>query len=126
MISDSALRIIALRAGISQQKIMIMYNAAIDEAVSLGKGGDDAFVFEILKTYAGLNEEDIIHTIKNLNKRFLESDIINFDEFLENEWNKKDEEIVSTNFAPDVRPEHTLGHAIKLMPDEDDEDEEKI
>ena len=125
MLSNSILRRVALRAGISQQKIIVMYNAAINEAISLGKGKDDDFILEILETYAGLNEEDIINTVKNLNKKFIESNFKNFDEFIENEWNKKDEEIVSTDFNPNVRPEHNLGHTMKLVVNDEEEDEEE-
>jgi hypothetical protein len=125
MLSNSTLRKIALRAGISQQKIMKMYNAAIDEAVSIGKGNDDKFVLDILETYAGLNEEDISQTQSDLYSRFLESDFINFDKFLETEWAKVDEDIVSTEFTPDIRPEHMLGHSGRVGSDEDEENEEK-
>jgi len=135
MISDSLLRSIALQAGLSQYEIQDIYKNAVDEAKSLGKQNDDAFVMDIIKSFSGLDEQDINITIKKLNSRFIESGYTDFDKFLEDAWTStagigsSNVGVQSTDFPPDVRPEHKLGHAVKMpgtdLDDEDEEDEKK-
>jgi len=66
MIQQDELRNIALQAGLSKAEIDRIYGDAIDEADALGKGKDDDFVLQIVKIFAGLNEEDYLKTIKEL------------------------------------------------------------
>ena len=128
----SVLKSIALKAGLSKDEIYELYSQAIEEAKYLGKEGDISFVLEIVQTLAGLDEEDINKTISKLNTKFLESDYTDFNQYLEDNWEKDFKEndgLVSTDFPPDVRPEHKLGHSVKFPPDEteeEDKEDEKI
>jgi len=129
--NDSLLKSIALQSGISKNEITNIYHKAINEAKYLGKEHDEDFILSIVKSLSGLDEEDINQTIKNLNTKFLESGYTDFDKFLEDTWDKIEEDaiqgIVSTDFPPSVRPEHMLGHAIKFPPDEEEDNkDEKI
>jgi|WetSurMetagenome_2_1015567.scaffolds.fasta_scaffold572608_2 hypothetical protein len=133
MIQQDELRNIALQAGLSKAEIDRIYGDAIDEADALGKGKDDDFVLQIVKIFAGLNEEDYLKTIENLNRRFIESGYTDLEKYLEDYWTGTvpispmgKEGISSTDFAPANRPENNLGHAAKFPPEYiDDEDKEK-
>lgn len=135
MINQSILRSIALQAGLSQYEISDIYKNAVDEAKSLGKQNDDNFVLNIVKSFSGLDEEDMNITIKKLNAKFIESGYTDFDQFLEDSWAGSPMGGVSTgtqstDFPSDIRPEHKLGHSVKMPPDDiidddDDEDEKK-
>lgn len=130
MIQDSTLRQLALQAGISQKEIVQIYFNAINEAETLGKENDDNFILDIIKTFIGLNEESIKDTIANLNKKFLESGYTDFNQFLEDTWTSTAPiggvgTVVSTDFPPSVRPEHMLGHSVKVGGNKDDEEAEE-
>ena len=131
MINATVLRSIALQAGLSKDQIYDIYNNAVQEAKSLGKENDISFVLEIIKSFSGLDEEDVNITIKKLNARFLESGYTDFDKFIEDVWTSTapiggvSTGIKSTDFPSAVRPEHNLGHAIKFPSEEDDEKDEK-
>lgn len=124
MFSDSELKSLAIQSGLSKQEIYDVYHKSVVEAEALGKDNDKSFVLEIMKSFAGLDEEDKNKTIQRINSQFIESGFKDFDEFLESIWNDVQEDIVSTNFSPAVRPEHNLGHAVKFPPEDIDDDEE--
>jgi len=134
MITDSMLRSIALQAGLSKYEMQDIYKNAVNEANSLGKGSDDNFVLSIINSFAGLDEESINNTIKKLNIKFIESGYTDFDKFLEDAWvstgsiGNTSAGVQSTDFPQDVRPEHKLGHAVKMPPVdiEDEEDKKEV
>jgi hypothetical protein len=132
VINQSVLRSIALQVGLSQYEIQDIYKRAIDEAKHLGKQNDDNFILDIIKSFSGLDEEDMNIAIKKLNAKFIESGYTDFDQFLEDSWAGSpmggvSTGIQSTDFPSDVRPEHKLGHSVKMPPDDimDDEEDEK-
>lgn len=134
MISESDLKNIALQAGLSKSEILEIKEKAIEEAKALGKQHDDDYVLSIIRTFSGLDEEDINYTIKKLNTKFIESGCNDFDEFLEDTWTstapigslgKSEVGIQSTDFPPSVRPEHKLGHTVKFPPEDLESDDDK-
>jgi hypothetical protein len=121
-----ALKNIALQAGLSKNEINNYYDKAVNEAKYLGKHHDDDYVLSIVRTLVGLDEEDINQTVKNINTKFIESGYSDFNKFLEDVWEETSATsgIVSTDFPPEDRPEHKLGHAVKFPPDVEDKKEE--
>jgi hypothetical protein len=122
-ITDLELKLLAIKAGISKSEIIEIYKKSIIEAKSLGKQNDKEFILEIIKSFVGLEENDKNNSIINLNNKFIHSGYADFNTFLEDLW--LNEDIVSTDFSPDVRPEHMLGHAITLTTNIEDDDEDK-
>jgi len=93
------LKSLAMKAGISLKDAEKKWRQAEKEATALGQKNNYAYVMDIFKSLAGLDESSIKDTLKNLNAKFLSSGYDDFKQFQEDLVNNKLEEtIMSVGF----------------------------
>jgi len=111
------LKIFVYKTGKPISEVKQVVEKAIKEAQILGLENDDLFIESTTASLLDMNEEEYTECIRELNKRFLESNYNSFNDFMES---LVSEEMVSTGFAVGDRPESLE----KPKPKKRDDDEE--
>lgn len=113
------LKIFVYKTGKPISEVKQIVEKAIKEAQILGLENDDLFIESTTASLLDMNEEEYTECIRELNKRFLESNYNSFNDFMES---LVSEEMVSTGFAVSERPE-TLQKSEPKKKKKDDEEE---
>lgn len=105
------------KSGKSTKEIEKQYKKAVDISKSMGKGKDDTYIVEVLKSLIGIEES----FNKDVIKLYLDENFDKFDDFLE--AIETGAITVSSDISQELRPEKKK-KTVKLPPPEDEEDEE--
>jgi len=96
------LKIFVYKTGKPISQVKQIVEKAIKEAQILGLENDDLFIESTTASLLDMNEEEYTECIRELNKRFLDSNYNSFNDFMES---LVSEEMVSTGFEVSERPE---------------------
>jgi len=118
------LKLFVYKTGKHLSEIKQIAEKALNEASILGLEYDERFVESIIVELLDMTEQEYNLCIRELNKKFMESGLNSFDEFIESLV--KEETMTSTGFSIGSRPENLIGASEpdkqKKKKDEDEKD----